>query len=283
MSMIRDSRFTHDGLAELRTGQDTWQVFKIMGEFVEGFETLRKIGRAVSIFGSARTNPKDPLYKLGEEVAELFAKKDWAVITGGGPGLMEAANRGAKKGSGLSIGLNIELPMEQTPNPYQDVELSFDYFFARKVMFVKYAQAYVVLPGGFGTMDEFFEALTLVQTGKVDSFPIVLMGKDYYGGLVKWCERTMVQTGTVSAGDTNLFHLTDDPEEAVECIEHFTRHGVGMNPETLKEWKRIWTNRKRRGTRNAGEESTRPHRSRKSRRPRKSAKRSAKPSSKPTP
>ena len=245
MTKIRDSRFSHDGLAELRTGQDTWQVFKIMGEFVEGFETLRKIGRAVSIFGSARTDPKDPMYKLGEDVAELFAKKDWAVITGGGPGLMEAANRGAKRGSGLSIGLNIDLPMEQTPNPYQDVELSFDYFFARKVMFVKYAQAYVVLPGGFGTMDEFFEALTLVQTGKVDSFPIVLMGKDYYGGLVKWCERTMVTQGTVSKGDTSLFHLTDDPEEAVECIEHFTRHGTGMNPATIKEWKRIWTAQKR--------------------------------------
>jgi uncharacterized protein (TIGR00730 family) len=277
MTKIRDSRFAYDGLSELRTGQDTWQVFKIMGEFVEGFETLRKIGRAVSIFGSARTDPKNPLYQLGEEVAELFAKKDWAVITGGGPGLMEAANRGAKKGSGLSIGLNIDLPMEQTPNPYQDVELSFDYFFARKVMFVKYAQAYVVLPGGFGTMDEFFEALTLVQTGKVDSFPIVLMGKDYYGGLLKWCERTMVSHGTVSSGDTSLFHLTDDPEEAVECIEHFARHGVGMNPDTLREWKRIWNSQKR-GGKTGGETKSsahkRQHAPRHRKRPAKASKRS---------
>ncbi|MEZ5987875.1 MAG: TIGR00730 family Rossman fold protein [Planctomycetota bacterium] len=246
MSMIRDSRFATDGLAELRSGQDTWQVFKIMGEFVEGFETLRKIGRAVSIFGSARSDPKDPYYELGCKVAERFAKRDWAVITGGGPGLMEAANKGAKKGGGLSIGLNIELPMEQEPNPYQDVELSFDYFFARKVMFVKYAQAYVVLPGGFGTMDEFFEALTLVQTGKVDSFPIVLMGKDYYGGLIRWIEKTMVDRGTISPGDTSLFYLTDDAEEAVEVVEHFTRIGVGMNPATIKEWKREWALRRRR-------------------------------------
>lgn len=245
MSISEDFRPGHDGLAELRTGQDTWQVFKIMGEFVEGFETLRKIGKAVSIFGSSRTIPGTAHYKLGVEVARKFAKMGWAVITGGGPGLMEAANLGARKGGGLSIGLNIKLPFEQKPNEHQDVGLTFDYFFARKVMFVKYAQAYVVLPGGFGTMDEFFEALTLVQTGKVDSFPIVLMGKDFYSGLLRWLQKTMVLEGTISAADTSMFHLTDDPEEAVEIVEHFHQSGSAMTPATLKTWRKLWREIKR--------------------------------------
>lgn len=231
---------------ELRTGRDTWQVFKIMGEFVEGFETLRKIGKAVSIFGSARLEPSHRYYKLGERVAAAFADAGWATITGGGPGAMEAANKGAQAAGGLSIGLNIKLPFEQSPNPYQDVELIFDYFFARKVMFVKYAQAYVVLPGGFGTMDEFFEAMTLVQTAKVRGFPIVLMGKDYYGGLVRWIRKQMVEFKTISEEDPSLFHLTDDPDEAVAVVEHFHKLGVSMNEESLNDWKRIWSAQKRR-------------------------------------
>jgi len=243
--MTKDKLTDNGALKELRTGQDTWQVFKIMGEFVDGFETLRKVGRAVSIFGSARSNPDSEAYRLGMQVAEQFALRGWSTITGGGPGLMEAANRGAKKGGGLSIGLNIKLPMEQAPNPYQDVEIEFDYFFARKVMFVKYAQAYVVLPGGFGTMDEFFEALTLVQTGKVRGFPIVLMGKSYFSGLIRWIEKTMVDWGTISPDDPSLFLLTDDPEEAVEVIEHFHRSGDAMTPETMAEWKKVWARHKR--------------------------------------
>ncbi len=234
---------------ELRTGRDTWQVFKIMGEFVEGFETLRKVGKAVSIFGSARTPPSHRYYKLGEDVARRFADAGWSIITGGGPGLMEAANKGAQEGRGLSVGLNIKLPFEQDPNPYQDVELIFDYFFARKVMFVKYAQAYVVLPGGFGTMDEFFEAMTLVQTAKVRGFPIVLMGKDYYGGLVRWIQKQMVEYQTISPDDPSLFYLTDDPEEALAVVEHFHRLGASMNAESLDDWRRIWASQRRRNQR----------------------------------
>ncbi len=245
MDIRKIRKLDQEVLAELRTGQDTWQVFKIMGEFVEGFETLRQVGKAVSIFGSARTKPGTHWYELATKVAEGFARKGWAVITGGGPGLMEAANKGAKQGGGLSIGLNIKLPFEQKPNPYQDVELEFDYFFARKVMFVKYAQAYVVLPGGFGTMDELFEALTLVQTGKVQGFPVVLMGKEFYSGLLRWMRKAMVSAGTIAADDHYLMLMTDDPEEAVEAVEHFHRTGESMNPQNLKEWKRIWAARQK--------------------------------------
>ncbi len=240
MDMQKAARLDKEVLAELRTGQDTWQVFKIMGEFVDGFETLRKIGRAVSIFGSARMRPGERYYELAVEVAERFAKKGWTTITGGGPGIMEAANKGAKKGGGLSVGLNIKLPFEQSANPFQDIALEFDYFFARKVMFVKYAQAYVVLPGGFGTMDELFESLTLVQTGKVQGFPVILIGKEFYGGLLRWMRKEMVAAGTISPEDTSLFLLTDDPEEAVEAAEHFHHSGETMTPETLAAWRRLW-------------------------------------------
>ena len=251
--MTRNPKFNED--AELRAGRDTWQVFKIMGEFVEGFETLRDVGRAVSIFGSARLEPDHEYYQLGVDTAALFAERGWAVITGGGPGCMEAANKGAKQGGGLSIGLNIKLPFEQEPNPHQDVELEFDYFFARKVMFIKYAQAYVVLPGGFGTMDEFFEAMTLVQTAKVRGFPIVLMGKRFYGGLVRWMEKSMAGEGMIGAGDTSLFHLTDDPEEAFAVVDHHHRLGQSMNEESLSEWKRLWSAHRRRQAKEAKREA----------------------------
>jgi uncharacterized protein (TIGR00730 family) len=198
---------------------DAWMVFKMLGEFVEGFETLRNLGPAVSVFGSARVKPKDPVYKLGMRVGELLGEAGFAVITGGGGGVMEAANRGASKAGAKSVGLNIKLPLEQKPNRHQNVSITFDYFFARKVMFVKYAAAYVVLPGGFGTMDEFFEALTLVQTHKIRHFPIILMGRDYYGELASWIRGTMVKTKMISPGDPGLVYLTDDPEEAVFIVK----------------------------------------------------------------
>ncbi|MFK5956806.1 MAG: TIGR00730 family Rossman fold protein [Planctomycetota bacterium] len=232
---MNDKRY-EKALEELqsRGGSDPWMVFKIMGEFVEGFDVMREVGPGISIFGSARTKPSDPHYKMGVEVAGALARRGYTIITGGGPGAMEAANKGAQEAGGQSIGLNIDLPMEQDPNPYQDVELNFKYFFARKVCFAKYALGYVVLPGGFGTMDEFFEALTLIQTRKMKDFPIVLMGTDYWGGLVRWIKRTMVNEGTISPEDPDMFYLTDDPQEAAMVIQKALEEGSGIRPE----WKR---------------------------------------------
>ena len=200
-------------------GHETWRIFRIMSEFVEGFEELSNVKRAVSIFGSARMSRNSHHYKAVMELAELLSKRGFSIITGGGPGIMEAGNRGAKKGKGLSIGLNIEIPKEQTPNKYQDKRLDFRYFFARKVMFVKYSVGYVITPGGFGTMDEFFEALTLMQTGKIRRFPIIMFGKDYWDGLLKWMKDTLIPAGTISKEDMNLFCITDDPEEVIRIIE----------------------------------------------------------------
>ncbi|HEY3489253.1 MAG TPA: TIGR00730 family Rossman fold protein [Candidatus Deferrimicrobiaceae bacterium] len=202
-------------------GNETWRVFRIMSEFVEGFESLGQIGPAISIFGSARTGKNDKFYKLTLEVAELLARRGFSIISGGGPGIMEAANHGAQKGKGLSIGLNIELPMEQKRNRFQDKSLTFRHFFARKVMFVKYASGYVIMPGGFGTLDEFFEALTLIQTGKIRRFPVVLMGTKFWGGLVDWLKNAMVREGTILPTDIDLFFVTDDPEAAVQHIVTF--------------------------------------------------------------
>ena len=198
--------------------EDTWRVFRIMGEFVDGFETLSNIGSAVSIFGSARAKRSDPYYKMCRQLGKALAKEGMAVITGGGPGIMEAANRGAVEGKGQSIGLSIELPHEQKSNPYVKSEVSFRYFFVRKVMFVKYAQAFVIFPGGFGTMDEFFESLTLIQTGKAGNFPVVLMGKKYWGGLLKWMRTTMIPQKAISVKEMNFFTVTNDVKEAVEII-----------------------------------------------------------------
>ncbi len=229
-----------NALAELEPkASDTWMVFKILGEFVEGFETLRNLGPAVSVFGSARVRPRDPSYQLGVRVGELLGQRGFAVITGGGGGVMEAANRGAVKVGAKSVGLNIKLPFEQKPNPYQNVALTFDYFFARKVMFVKYAMAYVVLPGGFGTMDELFEALTLVQTAKIRHFPIVLMGTDYFGPLLKWIRSTMVREKMIAPGDPDLFYLTDDPEEAVFIIERTHENRTYLGEEWRAEYSEI--------------------------------------------
>jgi uncharacterized protein (TIGR00730 family) len=207
-------------------GNETWRVFRIMSEFVEGFESLSRIGPAISIFGSARTGRNDKYYKMTVTVAELLARRGFAIISGGGPGIMEAANHGAVKGKGVSVGLNIELPAEQKPNRFQTKTLHFRHFFARKVMFVKYASGYVIMPGGFGTLDEFFEALTLIQTGKIRRFPVVLMGKKFWGGLLDWVKNTMVREGTILPADLDLFFVTDDPEEAVKHILSFHEQHV---------------------------------------------------------
>jgi uncharacterized protein (TIGR00730 family) len=197
---------------------DTWRVFRIMAELVEGFEALNNIGPAVTVFGSARLVPESPYYGKCLRVAEQLAKDGYAVISGGGPGIMEAANKGAQNASGTSVGLNIELPMEQTPNPYQDVKVDFRYFFVRKLMFVKYAVGYVIFPGGFGTMDELFEALTLIQTKKIRSFPVVLVGKDYWSGMIDWMKSSVLADGNISPRDLDLLHVVDEPDEVCAII-----------------------------------------------------------------
>jgi uncharacterized protein (TIGR00730 family) len=204
--------------------EDSWALFKIMSEFVHGYESLSRIGPCVSIFGSARTASLTPEeLQAAENIAEGLTKKGFGVITGGGPGVMEAANKGAQKGGGPSVGLNIELPFEQHNNPYidSDKSLNFDYFFARKVMFVKYSQAFVVMPGGFGTLDELFEAVTLVQTKKIDRFPIILFGTDFWQGLKDWVEGTLKKTGKISPEDTDLLYLADSTDEVISIIEDF--------------------------------------------------------------
>lgn len=200
------------------THTDTWRVFRIMGEFVEGFDELATLTRGISIFGSARTRPEDPDYKAAQETAALLAREGFAVITGGGPGIMEAANRGAFEAGGLSIGCNIELPFEQRPNPYQTRSLKFKYFFVRKMMFVKYSLGFIIFPGGFGTLDELFEALTLIQTRKIRNFPVVLYGSSYWSGLLKWIRESALTQGKVSDIDLRLFHVTDSPAEVVEIV-----------------------------------------------------------------
>jgi len=197
---------------------DAWRVFRIMSEFVEGFEEMQRFYPGVSVFGSARTKPSNPYYKLGVEVGKKLVGAGFSVITGGGPGIMEAANRGATQAGGNSIGLNIQLPFEQKENPYVGHGIEFHYFFCRKVMFVKYSVAFIILPGGFGTMDELFESLTLIQTHRILPFPVVLMGKDYWRGLVRWLKNTMLENGCISPPDPDLIHHTDDPDEAVAII-----------------------------------------------------------------
>ena len=208
------------------TGGETWRVFRIMSEFVEGFESLRDLGPAISIFGSARTKKDEWPYKTAMKMGEMLARRGFAVISGGGPGIMEAANRGARHGKGVSVGLNIQLPLEQKANRYQNKSLTFRHFFARKVMFVKYASGYVIMPGGFGTLDEFFESLTLIQTGKIRKFPVVLMGRKYWEGLIRWMESTLIDERTIDAEDLNMFYLTDSAEDAVEYIIKFHRDSM---------------------------------------------------------
>jgi uncharacterized protein (TIGR00730 family) len=197
---------------------DPWRALRILAEFVEGFDALAALGPAITVFGSARVASGDPEYELAREIGRRLAREGYAVITGGGPGVMEAANRGCQEGGGVSVGCNIELPREQELNPYIDLGVEFRYFFARKTMFVKYADGFVILPGGFGTMDELFEALTLIQTGKIRHFPVVLVGSDYFGGLLDWMRARLLAEGKIAAGDLDLMSVTDDPEEVVRII-----------------------------------------------------------------
>ena len=212
---------------------DSWAIFKIIAEFVEGYERMAKIGPSISVFGSARTKPDNQYYKLGVEVSKLLAEGGYGVITGGGPGIMEAGNKGAQEGGGKSVGLNIDLPFEQNHNPYIDQEhnLEFDYFFVRKVMFVKYAQGFVVLPGGFGTLDELFEALTLMQTKKINKRPVVLIGSEYWGGLIDWIKATMLaKENNVAEGDMDLIKVVDSAQEAYDAIDDFYKsHELSPN------------------------------------------------------
>jgi uncharacterized protein (TIGR00730 family) len=200
------------------TRTDPWRVMRIMGEFIEGFDTLASVNKAVTIFGSARIGPDDPHYDAAVETARLLTKEGFAVITGAGPGIMEAGNKGAQLGGGRSIGCNIELPFEQGSNPYVDTLVNFRYFFVRKTMFIKYSVAFIIFPGGFGTLDELFEALTLIQTGKIYRFPVILFGRYYWAGLLRWLQTRVLSEGKISAGDLDLMLVTDDPAEAVQAI-----------------------------------------------------------------
>jgi uncharacterized protein (TIGR00730 family) len=200
---------------------ESWRVFRIMAEFVEGIETLSDVYNAVTIFGSARLKAEDIYYQKAEKLARLLVQEKFSVITGGGPGIMEAANKGAAEAGGKSVGLNIKLPYEQKPNPYANIHLDYKYFFVRKVMFVKYAVAYVILPGGFGTMDELFEALTLIQTKKIKAFPLILMGSEYWRGLIDWLKNTMMQEGKINSTDMELIQIVDEPEEVVKLIKKY--------------------------------------------------------------
>jgi uncharacterized protein (TIGR00730 family) len=220
--MIRDA-FKQKSWNEIKT-EDSWRIFKIVSEFVEGYETLARIGPSVAVFGSARTKPDNPYYIVAEEIGYRLTELGYGVITGGGPGIMEAANKGARRGKGKSAGINIDLPFEQTANEFIDKDklINFDHFFVRKTMFMKYSQGFIVLPGGFGTFDELFEALTLIQTGKIGQFPIVLVGKKYWFGMLKWLKEVVhSEQHNVSVKDFELFSLVDKAEEAVKVIDDF--------------------------------------------------------------
>lgn len=214
---MHKDRVMHDDF----TREDPWRVFRIMSEFVEGFEVLSEVGKAVSIFGSSRTHPSNKYYKLAEKLAYLLAREGYAIITGSGPGMMEAANKGARRAKGKSIGLNIQIPSEQKPNKYVDTLLDFRYFFVRKVIFVKYAKAFVIMPGGYGTLDEFFEAINLIQTMRIQRFPVVLFGSDYWAGMLGWLKNTVLKHGNISKEDLDIFTVVDEPIEVVRVIKRF--------------------------------------------------------------
>jgi uncharacterized protein (TIGR00730 family) len=223
-------------MEDLKTSE-TWRVFRIQSELVEGFETLNDLGPAVTIFGSARLSKGNKYYNDAVILAKMLADDGFAIITGGGPGIMEGANKGAKKGKAHSVGLNIEIPAEQVRNKYQDVTLSFRYFFIRKLMFIKYAMAFIIFPGGFGTMDELFESLTLVQTNRIKSFPVILYGTDYWKGLLDWMKNTLVQSGTIAKEDFALFSVVDTPEDVRFIINEHYRVFGGLRPKG-------WNNKK---------------------------------------
>jgi uncharacterized protein (TIGR00730 family) len=213
--------------------EDPWRIFRIMAEFVDSFETMSKIGPAVTIFGSARTKPSEPYYRAAETIAKGLVQNGFAVITGGGPGIMEAANKGAAKGKGQSVGLNIELPFEQVGNKFANVPIHFHYFFSRKVCFVKYSMAFVFMPGGFGTCDEFFEVLTLVQTRRIPRFPMILFGAEFWGGLLEWMKQDVESRKYISPGDAELFHVTDQEEEVIAIIQNY-RRSTGVPEKVAK-------------------------------------------------
>ena len=213
--------------------EDPWRIFRIMAEFVDSFETMSHVGPAVTVFGSARTPPTDPFYLASVELARLLAAHKLAVVTGGGPGIMEAANRGAAEAKGKSVGLNIRLPMEQKGNAFSNIPIDFHYFFARKVCFVKYSAAFVFMPGGYGTLDEFFEVATLVQTRRIPRFPLILYGRSYWSGLLKWIKSTLDKNGFISPGNMDLFSLCDEPQEAVDIVLDYLRR-VGP-PESVSK------------------------------------------------
>jgi len=218
--------------SEASLNRESWKIFQIMAEFVEGFERLAPVNPSVSIFGSARTNPDHVDYKIAEEIAKELSNAGFSIISGGGPGIMEAANKGGQKGKSLSIGLNIQLPKEQTPNPFQDIKLHFRHFFSRKVMFVKYASAYVVCPGGFGTLDEMAEMLTLVQTGKTRRIPIILVNKSFWEPLLEWFQNTLVAQGMISQEDMDLFTVLEDPTDVVDAIfRHYENRDIEPSAE----------------------------------------------------
>lgn len=235
MSKNNDFKHSHSRYSPINDSmltRESWKIFQIMAEFVEGFERLAKIKPSVSIFGSARTKPEHPYYKLTEEVALALSDAGFSVVSGGGPGIMEAANKGAFGGKSPSIGLNIQLPMEQGGNPYQDISLNFRHFFSRKVMFVKYASAYVVMPGGFGTLDELAEILTLVQTGKTRRIPIILVHSPFWQGLLDWFKNTLVEEGTIDADDLDLIKVLDKPQDVVNAIfQHYEHRGFEPSAE----------------------------------------------------
>jgi uncharacterized protein (TIGR00730 family) len=233
--MERKSKSAHPGMSPINDAQltrESWKIFQIMAEFVEGFERLARIKPSVSIFGSARTLPNHPTFKQAEEIARLLSDAGFSVVSGGGPGIMEAANKGAYAGKSPSIGLNIELPHEQVANTYQDIPLHFRHFFSRKVMFVKYASAYVVLPGGFGTLDELAEILTLIQTGKTRRIPVILVDSAFWSGLIDWFATTLVEEGTIDKVDLKLFRILDKPQDVIDAIfEHYGARGFEPSAE----------------------------------------------------
>ncbi|NNJ94829.1 MAG: TIGR00730 family Rossman fold protein [Halobacteria archaeon] len=237
--MENRKRVKHHGMLpknDTQLTRESWKIFQIMAEFVEGFERLAHIKPSVSVFGSARTPPDHPDYRLAEDISLELSNAGFAVVSGGGPGIMEAANKGAFAGKSPSIGLNIQLPLEQSGNPYQDIGLNFRHFFSRKVMFVKYASAYVVCPGGFGTLDELAEILTLVQTGKTRRIPIILVGSDFWQGLIDWFRDRLVTAGTISAEDLDLFQVKNEPREVVEAIFDYYEH-KGFEPSAQEQEK----------------------------------------------
>ena len=222
-TMTEDRKLLEPSARPAFLNTDPWRALRILSEFVEGFDALATVGPAITVFGSARVDPDSSVYATALEIGRRLAMEGYAIITGGGPGIMEAANRGCQEGGGLSVGCNIELPHEQYSNPYIDLSVEFRYFFARKTMFVKYADGFVILPGGFGTMDELFEALTLIQTGKIRHFPVVLVGTEFFGGLLAWFRSRLVEDGMIDAEDVDLVTVTDDPEEVVRIINRASR------------------------------------------------------------